>query len=315
MGHAGGDEVNTVYIDRVFILNTLADYLLLLTAARLAGVPLRRGRLILSALLGGVYAVAVFLPGGSALSHPACKVVSGLAMPLLAFWPQPRRGRLIALFLLLSGALAGLLLALGLAAGTPGQLIGRVYRAQISWPVFIGSAAVFYGLVQLLFRRGLRHGGGEIMDITVTIGGRKQAVRALYDTGNTLCDPANGEAVLVLEQETLYALLPEEVSDILRQHLSPEEKMVHLHRICMGGGFSLLPFRSVGVPAGLMLAYRSESITVNGMDHRRALLALSEGPLSDGGAYHALWGGEEGRAYGKDLARRPAVDQGMDQAV
>lgn len=307
--------MTVIYIDRVFLLNALADYLLLLTAERLSGVPLRRKRLALCAALGGAYAVAVFLPGCGILAHPVCKIASGTGLALLAFWPQPRRLKLTALFLLLSGALAGLILAVGLACGSPGQFTGMLYRARISWSVFIGSAAVFYGLVQLLFRRGLRHGGGEIMDITVTIGGRKQAVRALYDTGNTLCDPANGEAVLVLEQETLYALLPEEVSDILRQHLSPEEKMVHLHRICMGGGFSLLPFRSVGVPAGLMLAYRSESITVNGMDHRRALLALSEGPLSDGGAYHALWGGEEGRAYGKDLARRPAVDQGMDQAV
>jgi stage II sporulation protein GA (sporulation sigma-E factor processing peptidase) len=307
--------VTVIYIDRVFLLNALADYLLLLTAERLSGVPLRRKRLALCAALGGAYAVAVFLPGCGILAHPVCKIASGTGLALLAFWPQPRRLKLTALFLLLSGALAGLILAVGLACGSPGQFTGILYRARISWSVFIGSAAVFYGLVQLLFRRGLRHGGGEIMDITVTIGGRKQAVRALYDTGNTLCDPANGEAVLVLEQETLYALLPEEVSEILRQHLSPEEKMVHLHRICMGGGFSLLPFRSVGVPAGLMLAYRSESITVNGMDHRRALLALSEGPLSDGGAYHALWGGEEGRAYGKNLARRSAVDQGMDQAV
>ena len=307
--------MTVIYIDRVFLLNALADYLLLLTAERLAGVPLRRKRLAVCAVLGGVYAVAVFLPGCGILAHPVCKIASGTGLSLLAYWPQPRRLRLTALFLLLSGALAGLILAVGLACGSPGQFAGMLFRARISWPVFIGSAVVFYGLVQFLFRQGLRHGGGEIMDITVTIGGRKQAVRALYDTGNTLCDPANGEAVLVLEQQTLYALLPEEVSAILRQHLPPEEKMVHLHRICMGGDFSLLPFRSVGVPAGLMLAYRSESITVNGMDHRRALLALSEGPLSDGGAYHALWGGEKGKTYGKDLARRPAVDQGMDQAV
>ena len=270
-------------------------------------------------IFGGIGLIRRLIPLPSSVIAMVRGLVGGGALLLLLL---ARRERLDlrslgseAPWLLLSGALAGLILAVGLACGSPGQFAGMLFRARISWPVFIGSAVVFYGLVQFLFRQGLRHGGGEIMDITVTIGGRKQAVRALYDTGNTLCDPANGEAVLVLEQQTLYALLPEEVSDILRQHLSPEEKMVHLHRICMGGGFSLLPFRSVGVPAGLMLAYRSESITVNGMDHRRALLALSEGPLSDGGAYHALWGGEEGRAYGKDLARRPAVDQGMDQAV
>lgn len=307
--------VPVIYIDRVFALNALVDYLLLLTAARMAGVPLRRRRLALAAALGGVYAVAVFLPPCGFLAHPACKTACGVGMSLLAYWPQPRRMRLVALFLLLSGAMAGLLLAVSLACGSPGQLGGMLFRAKISWPLFAAATVVFYGLVQLLFRQSMRHGGGEIMDITVTIGGKKQAVRALYDTGNTLCDPVSGEAVLVLEQQVLFSLWPEEVSTILRKKIAPEEKMVRLHHIHMGGDFSLLPFRSVGVPSGLMLAYRSDLITVGGRDHRRALLALSEGPLSDGGAYHALWGGEEGRTYGKDLAHCSELDPGMDQAV
>ena len=55
--------MTVVYIDSVFVLNALMDYLLLLSAGRLAGVPLRRGRYVLGALLGGGYAAAVFLPG------------------------------------------------------------------------------------------------------------------------------------------------------------------------------------------------------------------------------------------------------------
>ena len=35
-----------IYIDRVFLLNLAVDYLLLLAAARLAGIPLRRLRLL-----------------------------------------------------------------------------------------------------------------------------------------------------------------------------------------------------------------------------------------------------------------------------
>ena len=307
--------MQTVYIDRLFLLNALADYLLLLTTARLAGVPLRRGRLALCALLGGGYAVAVFLPGCGFLGHPICKIAAGLGMALLAYWPHPRKLRLLALLLLLSAALAGALLALGLLSGSPGQFVGGIYRARISWPLFIIAAIVFYVLVQLLFRQSARHGRGEIMEVTVTIDGKKQVIRTLYDTGNTLCDPVSGEAVLVLEQQSLYCLWSPEVIEVLRQPLPPEEKMVRLHRMQRGKDFSLLPFRSVGVPSGLMLAFRSDTITVKGRDHRRALLALSEGPLSDGGAYHALWGGEEGGTYGEDPTHHSKMDQRMDPAV
>lgn len=55
--------MTVVYLDRVFLLNLLVDYLLLLTTAQLAGIPLRRGRLALCAAVGALYAGAVFLPG------------------------------------------------------------------------------------------------------------------------------------------------------------------------------------------------------------------------------------------------------------
>ena len=55
--------MTVVYVDSVFVLNALMDYLLVLCAARLAGIPLRRRRYLLAGLLGGAYAVAVFLPG------------------------------------------------------------------------------------------------------------------------------------------------------------------------------------------------------------------------------------------------------------
>jgi stage II sporulation protein GA (sporulation sigma-E factor processing peptidase) len=311
----GGEGVTVVYIDRVAVLNFLVDYLLLLTGARLAGIPLRRARLALWALLGTLYAVAVFLPGGRLLAHPLLRAPAGAVMALGAYWPHRRRWRLVALFGLLAAALAGLVLALGLAAGDPGRYVTALWHARISWPVLLLSAGGFYVLLQILFRRGVRHGRGEIMEVTVAIDGRERTVPTLYDTGNTLCDPVSGQAVLVLEQDLLYDLWPPEVSGVLRQALPPEEKMVRLHRIERGKAFSLLPFRSVGVPSGLLLAFRSDSVTVEGCRYRRTLLALSEGPLSDGGAYHALWGGEEGNVHERTAAQTAARAQEMDHAV
>jgi len=51
--------VQVVYIDSLFLLNTMMDYLLLIASARLAGEPLRRLRIAVAALLGGGYAAAV----------------------------------------------------------------------------------------------------------------------------------------------------------------------------------------------------------------------------------------------------------------
>ena len=105
-------RMTVVYLDRVWALNTAIDYLLLLGTARLSGLPLRRGWLLLWAALGGAYAVAVFLPGMTLLGHPLCRLAIGLIMALGAF---RRRWRQAALFFLLAGGLAGVVLALGSA--------------------------------------------------------------------------------------------------------------------------------------------------------------------------------------------------------
>lgn len=229
--------MTVVYLDRVVLLNLAVDYLLLLATARLAGLPLRRGRLGLCAALGAAYAAAVFLPGCRGLAHPLCRLAAGTAMCRLAWLRERRPWRLTALFFLLSGALAGLLLAVGLAAGSPEALLSRVYHADVSWPVLLGSAIGFGLLLHLVFRQGARHEGGELMDVTVSLQGRRQRLRALHDTGNTLRDPVSGQPVLVLEQDALRELWPPEAARIVEMRLPPEEKMARLHRLeALAGG-------------------------------------------------------------------------------
>ena len=276
--------MTVVYLDRVVLLNLAVDYLLLLATARLAGLPLRRRRLGLCAALGAAYAAAVFLPGCRELAHPLCRLAAGTAMCRLAWRRERRPWRLTALFFLLSGALAGLLLAMGSAIG-------------------------FGLLLHLVFRQGARHEGGELMDVTVSLQGRRQRLRALHDTGNTLRDPVSGQPVLVLEQDALRELWPPEAARIVEMRLPPEEKMARLHRLDGTCRWSLLPFCAVGTEAGLLLAVRSDYVKVGSITYPRILLALTPGAVSDGGGYQALWGGRKERRHGESAAAASAVAQ------
>lgn len=303
--------MTVIYVDRIFFLNTVLDYLLLLATARLAGTPLRRKRLLLCAVVGGCYAVAVFLPHGAWLAHPFAKLLSGVAIAFLAFAKEPRRYRLMLLFFLLSAALAGLVLALGLASGSPRVFFSRIYYADISWPMLLLAATGFYLLLQLVFRQGARHGGGELMDVTVHIGGKEHSVRVLHDTGNTLRDPVNAQPVLVLERRALHEFWTSDEVQILSGNAPPEEKMARLYRQGTRYHFSLLPYRSVGVADGLLLAVRSDYIRIGRKKYPRTLIALSDHAVSDGGGYQGLWGGEERGEEchaQKVAAEDPAVD-------
>ena len=56
--------------------------------------------------------------------------------------------------------------------------------------------------------------------------------------------------------------------------------------------FRLLPYRSVGVDRGLLLAVRVDSLELDGRGRGPVLVALSPTPVSDGGGYQALVGAE-----------------------
>ena len=56
--------------------------------------------------------------------------------------------------------------------------------------------------------------------------------------------------------------------------------------------FRLLPYRSVGVDRGLLLAVRVDQVQVGEEDRGPMLAALSPTPVSDGGGYRALLGAD-----------------------
>lgn len=301
--------VTVIYIDRVAVLNLAVDYLLLLTTATLAGTPLRRLRFGLGAAIGAAYAVlALVLPP---LSHPLCKLGAGAVMALCAFWREVRPWRLAALFGLLSGGLAGVLLALEGLGGAP--LLRRLRCGGVSCAVLLGAAAAFYLLLRLYFRQGARHEGGEVMDIEVVVMGRRCRLRALRDSGNNLRDPVRGQPVLVVEAAALTALWPPEAAVILRSTAPPEEKMTQLHKAGVPIPFVLLPFQAVGTVGGLLLACRSDYLQLGRRRLPHILVALTDTPVGAGG-YQALWGGQEGGTKHDALAAHHLVDPAANQA-
>ncbi len=99
--------MTVIYVDTLFLLNAMVDYLLLLASARLAGEPLARLRFLLGAALGGLYAVAIFLPGLSFLARPPCRLAAAVLMVLAAFWKSRRLLRQVVIFFALSCAFGG----------------------------------------------------------------------------------------------------------------------------------------------------------------------------------------------------------------
>ena len=280
--------MTVIYVDTLFLLNALVDYLLLLASARLAGEPLSRPRFLLGAALGGLYAAGIFLPGLGFLARPPCRLAAAAVMVLAAFWNSRRLLRQTVIFFALSCALGGGVLAVGLLGGRGLSLRGGVLYSGMDLKILLLSAAGCYALLTLALRGVARHTGpgGELLTVRLTLGARSLALTALADTGNTLSDPVTGRPVVVAEGEALEGLLPAG----LRPDLADPAGWLEGLEGPWQRRFRLVPYRAVGVERGLLLALRLDKVQVGEADWGPALAALSPTPVSDGGSYRALVG-------------------------
>lgn len=277
-----------VYLDVLFLLNAWIDYMTLLATARFAGCHTGRRRLLAAGALGGGYAVAVTvmpLPGAVLLLS---KAVCAVALVAVAFGRHSRLWRLCGMFVLLSMAFGGAVMAWSYLWGGAMLLQGVFYLdvtlGQIFWAVVLS-----YLLVSLVLRRAGKHSGKDVLAVRVWLDGRQASFSALMDTGNDLTDPVSGKPVMVVEKQALQSLLPPEVfrqlsdlgrssaAQVLEQLPPPFQQRA-----------SLLSYRALGVSQGMLLAIRPDRVEQQGR-LAEVLLAVSPYALSSGG-YAALTG-------------------------
>ena len=276
--------MTVVYIDLLFLLNLIANYLLLLAAGRMAGAALIRWRIGLGAAAGALYAALIFLPGLDWLAAWPCKLAAGVLLALVAYGGERNFLRITVLFFGASAALAGAVLGLELLGSASLTLEYGVLYTPVDIRLLLLSFTVCYFVLSLFFRRVGQH-GGKLTSLKITLGEQTVDVTALRDTGHTVTDPADNRPVVVAYCRSLAGALPE--------WADPTDPIRSVERCHAAGSRQarLIPYRAVGVECGMLLALRSRQVTVDGKEMGRLLVALSPTPLDDGRGYQALIGG------------------------
>ncbi len=253
-----------IYLDLAVLLNFLVDYLLLYGTEKLSGGRGSRKRIFLAALLGAVYGATCLLPEGKRFSGGFWPFVVMAFMCVVAYgisYEGLRRGLV---FFLLSMALGGLASGIGVTSG---------------WSLVLAGAVIW--LVCLL---GIPEGkkGGAYIPVVIEHKGRALRLTALVDTGNTLKDPLSGKPVLVVD-----ALAGNRLLDI-----SPQELQRPLETVALGKykGLRLIPYASIGQPAGMLLAVKPERVYMDGKQ-ADVLVAFAPQRIGQGKNFNALVGG------------------------
>lgn len=279
--------MTVIYIDVLFLLNLVVDYLLLLASGRITGAIFSCLRLAGGAALGALYAAVLFLPGLAWMAALPCKLCAGLLMVCIAFGTGKGLIRRYLVFMGASAALGGVVLALQLLGGGGITLENGVLYTGFNLRVLLTTVILCYVALKFAFGRAARHGGGQkdLCPARIELGEKSLELTVLLDTGNTLTDPTNNRPVMVAEAQAMKRLLPDGIDAA-----DPVKTMERMENSRLRHRFRLLPYRAVGVEHGLLLAVHTERVVVGDREIKGLLVALSPTPVSDGGGYQALLG-------------------------
>lgn len=175
-----------IYVDELFFLNALTDYLLLLSCARLRGRALRRTRFAAAAALGGVYAVFAAIPPLSFLVSLAVKALVSLAHGVDRVRRAAGALRGWGCFLALSSAFAGAVYGISLLSGA--EVRGMLSGASLKTLAL--SFGLCYAAVRLFFGRFLKRRERCVVEAKIELCGKTVSLRALRDTGQLAFRPA-----------------------------------------------------------------------------------------------------------------------------
>lgn len=242
----------------VIFLTFLVNGLLILGTKQLAG---GRGdmRVLAGAGAAALFAGWCLVPGFGFLGRAFWRVVCFLTVSVLSFGEEREGWRQGGIFMLLCMALEGAASAIGNGKGI----------------ALLASAAGIWLVSRYAFCRK------RVARVEITGPAGVLRLTALRDTGNGLRDPLTGEGVLVVSASAAGTLTG----------LTADQLRHPLETVAAGciAGLRLLPYCSVGMPGGMLLAKRYTKVKIDGAE-RSMLVAFAPSGLEEEG-YQALAGG------------------------
>lgn len=290
----------------IFAANLLIDGVLLWLTAWLVKLKVSWWRLGLSALVGALYVVMMFIPELSFLYTFLIKFALSVVMLWISFGFRSLQSylRVLGAFYIINFAAAGGIVGIHYLLQSSGDIWngimftstgGQAHRIQIGfWFVL----AVF-PLVLLLFK--LSHSSrvrreqleSYIGEVTVEIDGVCVVCPGLLDTGNRLSDPLTRIPVMVMEASLWEGHLPASWKGRLTQ-TGADTLLLETdgQSFAWQDRMRLVPYRGINRGSSFMLALKPDLVKIKLGEQtyisKRVLIGLDGGTLSGDGAYRAV---------------------------
>lgn len=203
--------VTVIYADILIIINIIVNYLLLRASVAITGCSFKPWRFLLSAGAGGIFSLIIFIENLPVIANLLLKITFLAIMMLIAFNMKSVKAfmKCCAAFFMANFVFAGIMLAVStmLFPNSAMYKNGAVYFDMDILTLTV-TAIVCYIILNLIAKfTKSKTPEKSIYSIAVTYDGKTVEGKALFDSGNTLCDCFSGRPVIIAEKEFVAPLL------------------------------------------------------------------------------------------------------------
>lgn len=291
----------TIYLDVVLIENLCMNYIILFGTGYLLKRKMNHIKLILSALLGGIYSILAYMQILEIYSNLVLKIILSIVMVYIAYNAKniKQLAKELLFFYLTSFVFGGCAFAL-LYFIKPQEILMRNGSYVGTYPLKIAvlGGIVGFTITVIAFKYAKTRLTKKDMycDIEIYFGEKNIKLTALLDTGNMLKDPITSMPVIVVEKEILENILPYSILNNLNKIIGgdvpkevyEDESLEYITK------FRVIPFSSIGKSNGMLLGFKANKVVINIEDNEEeinnVIIGIYENKLSKKNQYSALIG-------------------------
>ena len=290
----------TIYIDIVFIENSLMNYIILFATGIILKIEAKHIRLILASLVGAIYTIIAYVSALKIYSNIFLKFILSLMIIYIALNPKSIKKlfKYTLIFYLTSFVFGGAAFAL-IYIVKPQEILknnGLVLNSNSLKVIFI-SAIIAFVIIIIGFKIVKNKISSKDMfcDIKIKINQKEIETKAMIDTGNFLKEPITNTPVIVVEHTLLYECMPKEILNHIESILGgdfseiPENiKEEYMSRL------KVIPFSSLGKQNGMLLGIKAEEVMIKKEEENKRkeniIIGIYDKSLTKRGEYRALLG-------------------------
>lgn len=291
----------TVYLDIILIENLCMNYIILFATGYIMKLKIKHLRIILSSLIGGIYAIISYMDIIPVYSTLIAKVILSISMVYIAYYPKNIKLCLkeLLLFYLVSFVFGGCAFAL-LYIIKPQNILMKngVYIGTYPIKVAIIGALVGFILTYLAFRliKGKITKKSVFYEVTIFFKDKTVEVTAMLDTGNLLKDPISQMPVVLVQKNKLCEIIPKNILDNIENMLGggANLQITEKERNEYFSKFKIIPFKSIGKQNGMLVGFKADKLQIDINDDveeiKNIIIGIYNGRFSKSEKYSALIG-------------------------